>query len=431
MDMLAIIGFVLMAVLMFVLIKEKMAPPAAFIVLPLIAAVCGGFGLEEIGGFIKTGMNTMLSTAVLFIFSISYFTLMSDAGLFDPVINFLIRRAGKSVTMIFVAVLLTTLVAHLDGSGATTFLIVVPAFLPICRKMGVRPQALLGTMCGAYGVMNLVPWGGPTIRAASVANVEVGDLYNFMIPGVICLILVALGIAVIISIIEKKNGACAVSAADSAEEQETEKKEKGAVYWINLVLTLGMLVLLFMDTPLPLYSIFMVAFVIALMINFPDVRTQNKKIKEFGTNAMVMTMTLFSVGIFMGVIKDSGMVEAMANAIVSILPASIAPHMHWFMALFSVPMLMILGTDAFYYALLPIIMGVVEPFGVSAETVAATFLLTATLGTPVSPSVAAVYVGLGLADISIGEHIRYSLRFVWPGSIVVLVLATLVGVIQF
>ncbi len=125
------------------------------------------------------------------------------------------------------------------------------------------------------------------------------------------------------------------------------------------------------------------------------------------------------------------MVEAMANAIVSILPASIAPHMHWFMALFSVPMLMILGTDAFYYALLPIIMGVVEPFGVSAETVAATFLLTATLGTPVSPSVAAVYVGLGLADISIGEHIRYSLRFVWPGSIVVLVLATLVGVIQF
>lgn len=146
---------------------------------------------------------------------------------------------------------------------------------------------------------------------------------------------------------------------------------------------------------------------------------------------MVMTVTLFSVGIFMGVISESGMVEAMATAIVNVLPSSMAPHMHWFMALFSVPLMMILGTDAFYYALLPIIIGVVTPFGVSAEAVAATFLLTATFGTPVSPSVAAVYVGLGLSDVSIGDHIKYSLRLVWPMSILTLLGATLLGVIPF
>ena len=142
MSTLAIIGFILMAVLMYVLIKEKMAPPLAFILLPLIAAMTAGFNLEEISGFISTGMKTMLSTAILFIFSISYFTMMSDAGLFDPIINFLIKKAGKSTVTIFIAILLTTFVAHLDGSGATTFLIVVPAFLPFCKKMGIRPQAL-------------------------------------------------------------------------------------------------------------------------------------------------------------------------------------------------------------------------------------------------------------------------------------------------
>ena len=133
----------------------------------------------------------------------------------------------------------------------------------------------------------------------------------------------------------------------------------------------------------------------------------------------------------MGVISGSGMVEAMATAIVNVLPAGIAPHMHWFMALFSVPLMMILGTDAFYYALLPIIIGVVEPFGVTPEVVAATFLLTATYGTPVSPSVAAVYVGLGLTDVSIGDHIKYSLKLVWPASIVILIICTLLGVIKF
>ena len=422
-----------MIVLMFVLIKEKMAPPLAFILLPIIAAVLAGFGVTDISEFIKTGMKTMMNTAILFIFSISYFTLMSDAGLFDPIINFLIKRTGKSITTVLIAVLLTTFVAHLDGSGATTFLIVVPAFLPICKKMGIRPQALLAAMCGGYGVMNLVPWGGPTMRAASVANVEVGDLYSFMIPGVVCLVLLAFVIVFVVSRIEKKNGAgsAAVIAAEEAADQAEKKQVKKEIYFFNMILTLVMLVLLFMDTPLPLYSIFMIAFAIALIVNYPNAKQQNKKIKEYGTNAMVMTVTLFAVGVFMGVIKDSGMVEAMANAIVAVLPSAIAPHMHWFMCLFSVPLLMVLGTDAFYYALLPIIIGVVEPFGVTPETVAAAFLLTATLGTPVSPSVAAVYVGLGLADVSIGEHIKYSLRLVWPASIAVLVMATVIGVIKF
>ena len=430
--MLAAIGFILMIVLMIVLIKSWVSPPVAFIGLPLIAALLAGFGFGDIGGFIGTGMKSMLSTAVLFVFSISYFTLMDEIGLFDPIINALTKKAGKNIPMILVAVLLTTFVAHLDGSGATTFLIVVPAFLPIFKRLGFRPQALLALMCGPYAVMNILPWGGPTMRAATVAGVETGDLYAFIIPGVIVIVLCAFLNAFVVYLLEKKNKATALTVAgDTAAEEAPATKERNWRYWFNLALTLVMLVFLFLDTPMPLYSIFMIAYAIALVVNFPDVKTQNKKIKSLGQNAMVMTVTLFSVGIFMGIITGTGMVEAMANTIVNVLPTSMAPHMHWFMALFSVPLIMILGTDAFYYALLPIIIGVVAPFGVAAEAVAATFLLTATFGTPISPSVAAVYVGLGLADVSIGDHIKYSLRLVWPLSIITLLGATLLGVIPF
>lgn len=435
---LAIIGFALMLVLMFVLIKEKLSPPVAFILLPVIAAVIAGFNVEEISGFVATGLSTMLETAVLFIFSISYFTLMSEAGLFDPIINFLIKKVGKSVTTILFAVVMTTMVAHLDGSGATTFLIVVPAFLPICKKLKVRPEALLSAICGMYAVMNIVPWGGPTIRAASVINVEVSDLYKIILPAVAVMIVLAFVIAFLVARIEIHHGAGVPEGGIILEDKEEKrsdtennrKKGKG-LYIFNMLLTLVMLFLLFVDVGLPLHFIFMVAFCIALTVNFPKVSDQTKQLKSYASSAMVMTMTLFSVGIFMGVIKDSGMVEAMATAIVNALPAGIAPHMHWFMALFSVPLIMILGTDAFYYALLPIILGVVQQFGISAESVAATFLLTATYGTPISPSVAAVYVGLGLADTTIGKHIKYSLKILWPASIVVLILSTVLGVIQF
>ena len=435
---LAIIGFALMLVLMFVLIKEKLSPPVAFILLPVIAAVIAGFNVEEISGFVATGLSTMLETAVLFIFSISYFTLMSEAGLFDPIINFLIKKVGKSVTTILFAIVMTTMVAHLDGSGATTFLIVVPAFLPICKKLKVRPEALLSAICGMYAVMNIVPWGGPTIRAASVINVEVSDLYKIILPAVAVMVVLAFVIAFLVARIEIHHGAGVPEGGiimEDKEEKRSEtennrKREKG-LYIFNLLLTLVMLFFLFVDVGLPLHFIFMVAFCIALTVNFPKVSDQTKQLKSYAASAMVMTMTLFSVGIFMGVIKDSGMVEAMATAIVNALPAGIAPHMHWFMSLFSVPLIMILGTDAFYYALLPIILGVVQQFGISAESVAATFLLTATYGTPISPSVAAVYVGLGLADTTIGKHIKYSLKILWPASIVVLILSTVLGVIQF
>lgn len=435
---LAIIGFALMLVLMFVLIKEKLSPPVAFILLPVIAAVIAGFSVEEISGFVATGLSTMLETAVLFIFSISYFTLMSEAGLFDPIINFLIKKVGKSVTTILFAVVMTTMVAHLDGSGATTFLIVVPAFLPICKKLKVRPEALLSAICGMYAVMNIVPWGGPTIRAASVINVEVSDLYKIILPAVAVMVVLAFVIAFLVARIEIHHGAGVPEGGiiledkdEKRSETENSRKKGKGLYIFNMLLTLVMLFLLFVDVGLPLHFIFMVAFCIALTVNFPKVSDQTKQLKSYASSAMVMTMTLFSVGIFMGVIKDSGMVEAMATAIVNALPAGIAPHMHWFMALFSVPLIMILGTDAFYYALLPIILGVVQQFGISAESVAATFLLTATYGTPISPSVAAVYVGLGLADTTIGKHIKYSLKILWPASIVVLILSTVLGVIQF
>ena len=70
-----------------------------------------------------------------------------------------------------------------------------------------------------------------------------------------------------------------------AEEAASESSGRTWKYWFNLALTLVMLVFLFLDTPLPLYSIFMIAYAIALLVNFPQTKTQNKKIKELGQNA--------------------------------------------------------------------------------------------------------------------------------------------------
>ena len=178
----AIIGFVLIIILMYVLIAEKMSPPMAFIVLPLIAAILTGANIADISLYVSEGLGSILNTAVLFLFSISFFTLMSEQGLFDPLVDFVISKVGNKITAIFLAVIAVAAVAHLDGSGASTYLIAIPAFKPIMDRLGVRPEVFLGTIVGLMAAMNIIPWGGPTIRAASVAQVEVFDLYAFIFP---------------------------------------------------------------------------------------------------------------------------------------------------------------------------------------------------------------------------------------------------------
>ncbi|MGO4942717.1 SLC13 family permease [Ruoffia tabacinasalis] len=429
---LAIIGFILIIILMYVLIGEKMSPPMAFIILPLIAAVVSGASIADISLYVNDGLASILNTAVLFLFSISFFTLMSEQGLFDPLVDFVISKVGNKITAIFIAVLLVATVAHLDGSGASTYLIAIPAFKPIMDKLGVKPVVFLGTVIGLMAAMNIIPWGGPTIRAASVAGVEVSDLYSFILPAVVVMFLLAIVNAVINSR-RKREGSVDgnVNIADLAGDVTSEPKTSKGLYIYNLVVTLIMLALLFIDTGLPMHFIFMVAYAFAILGNFRSVKEQGKKIQEYGNNAIVMTMTLFAVGIFIGVIEGSGMVEAMATTIINALPEFIAPHTHWFLALFSVPLMMVLGTDAFYFALLPIVIGIVEPFGITPQTVAATFLITGTYGTYISPTVAANYVGVSLAGTTIGEHIKANLPIMWAASIITLIAATLLGVVQF
>lgn len=429
---LAIIGFILIIILMYVLIGEKMSPPMAFIILPLIAAVVSGASIADISLYVNDGLASILNTAVLFLFSISFFTLMSEQGLFDPLVDFVISKVGNKITAIFIAVLLVATVAHLDGSGASTYLIAIPAFKPIMDKLGVKPVVFLGTVTGLMAAMNIIPWGGPTIRAASVAGVEVSDLYSFILPAVVVMFLLAI-INAVINSRRKREGSVDgnVNIVDLAGDVTSEPKVSKGLYTYNLVVTLIMLALLFIDTGLPMHFIFMVAYAFAILGNFRSVKEQGKKIQEYGNNAIVMTMTLFAVGIFIGVIEGSGMVEAMATTIINALPEFIAPHTHWFLALFSVPLMMVLGTDAFYFALLPIVIGIVEPFGISASTVAATFLITGTYGTYISPTVAANYVGVSLAGTTIGEHIKANLPIMWAASIITLIAATLLGVVQF
>lgn len=233
--MLAVVGFGLIFVLVFVLLKGYVAPPVAFVSLPFIAALICGFSLNDIAGFLKGGMSSIMNTTILFVFSISFFTLMGERGLFDPAINALTRRVGNNVTLVLFAVAAASVIGHLDGSGSTTYLIVIPAFLPLCKKLKIRPEAIFATMTFILGFMNLIPWGGPTARAASVVGMETNEYFQVMLPRMAIMVVIAIVFIYIIARTEKKHGAGVLDVSDTIVASAVEERQKlDGKYFVNL-----------------------------------------------------------------------------------------------------------------------------------------------------------------------------------------------------
>ncbi len=428
---LAVIGFVMVLILIFCLIKKVVIPPVAFILLPTIAALVAGFDPFAINKFAASGISKMVSTVSLFVFSISFFSLMSEQGVFDPIVNFLIKKAGTSVTLVLLATAAVGIIGHLDGSGATTFVITITAMLPMFKKLKMDNRALMLLICVAIGVMNVCPWGGPTIRAATVLETDPNILWQRLLPVQGTMLVVTFLVAFLLSGVQKRRirklGLTADEALEEAKAEEKGPKVSGALQAYNFILVIAVVAALMYGKFNPAY-VFMIALAISLPFNIKSLKEQNAKLKNYGVAAMSMVVTLFAAGIFTGVLNGTGMLNAMASTAVTFIPPELGRYTHFIVACFAVPLIMCLGTDSFYFGLLPVVVGIASQFGVNPLDVACVLLVAENVGVMISPLSPAMYLGLGLLEIDVGEHIKYSLLWIWGVSILSIVACIALGV---
>ena len=428
---LAVIGFVMVLVLIICLIRKIVIPPIAFILLPTIAALVAGFDPFVINKFAASGISKMVSTVSLFVFSISFFSLMSDQGVFDPIVNFLIKKAGTNVTLVMLATAAVGIIGHLDGAGATTFIITITAMLPLFKKLKMDNRSLMLLICVAIGVMNVCPWGGPTIRAATVLETEPGILWQRLLPVQGAMLVVTFIVAFILGGVQKRRikklGLVADDSVELDKAEDNKPKVSGALQTFNFILVVAVIAALMYGKFNNAY-IFMIALALALPFNIRVLKEQNAKLKNYGVAAMSMVVTLFAAGIFTGVLSGTGMLNAMASAAVTVIPPDLGRYTHFIVACFAVPLIMCLGTDSFYFGLMPVVVGIASQFGVNPMDVACVLLVAENIGLMISPLSPAMYLGLGLLEIDVGEHIKYSLPWIWCVSLISIAACILLGV---
>ncbi|MED3647431.1 CitMHS family transporter [Halalkalibacterium halodurans] len=440
--MLSLIGLATILLIVIMLLRGKMTPIIALVIIPLVAALVAGFDIIEIGGFFDEGIDRVINVVIMFIFAILYFGIMQDAGLFDPIIDRMIAISKGNVIAVAVATVLIAAVAHLDGSGASTFLITIPALLPLYKRLNMNPYLLLLLVGTSASVLNMLPWAGPLGRTAAVLGMDATELWRPLIPLQIIGLFVLIGLAVLLGIREKRRiaklGPAAIAETAAAQEAEikaddqTKKKDRSLarpkLLWVNLLITLALIGLLVWGE-IPAGFVFMIALGVALPLNYPKVKDQMERIKAHAPNALLMASIILAAGAFLGILGGTGMLDALAEDIVKVLPAFAVPYLHLIIGVFGVPFELVLNTDAYYFALLPVVEQIVTGYGVDSVTAAYALIIGNIIGTFVSPFAPALWLALGLAGLEMGKHIRYSLFWVWGYSLVLFIIAIFMGII--
>ncbi|WP_026033365.1 citrate:proton symporter, partial [Roseomonas sp. B5] len=192
--MLAILGFATIAIFLFAIMTRRMSVLVALVLIPTIAGLLAGAG-PELGKMMLDGIARVAPVGVMIIFAVLYFGLMLDVGLFEPMIRRLLRFVKGDPLRVVLATAILTMAVSLDGDGATTFLITVSAMLPLYQRLGMNRLVLSGVVALGAGVMNIIPWGGPTVRAMAALKADSSAIFNPVVPAMLAGILWVLAVA--------------------------------------------------------------------------------------------------------------------------------------------------------------------------------------------------------------------------------------------
>ncbi len=426
---LALLGFAMVISFMLLIMTKKLSAVTALVIVPLVFGLIAGAG-ANLGEMILDGIGQIAPTVIMLTFAVLYFGIMIDAGLFDPLVRWVAAFAGGNPLRVTMGTALLATIISLDGDGTTTALVTVSAMLPIYRRLGMNPLILGTLLVLSNALMNLTPWGGPAARAASALQLDVSAVFVPLVPAIAVGLVGTFAVAYYFGCAERRRlelsgvgGAVAQQVDPLLQTDRPQRRPK--LFWFNVALTLTLIGgMLAGVAPLP--ALMMGAFAIAVTVNYPNPKVQRERLATHADNVLGIVTLLFAAGAFTGILKGTGMVDAMAESSLAIIPTSMGPYLAPITALISLPLTFVMSNDAYYFGVVPVVAQTAAEYGVAPESIARASLMGQAVHS-ISPLLAPLYLVCGLLEVDIGEAQRFCLKWAVLVTLITIGAAMLTG----
>ncbi|MFC4561705.1 CitMHS family transporter [Nocardiopsis mangrovi] len=429
--MLAVLGFATLGSFMLLVMRKYLSAFTAIMITPIAAALIAGRG-TDLGDMILSGLETVAPTAALLLFAVLYFGLMMEAELFDPISRLIIKASKGDPVRICVGTAVLALLVALDGDGTTSYMIICSAFLPIYRRLGMNPLVIATIATMSLGaVSGTTPWGGAATRGISVLHLDATEYFVHMIGPMALTSLAIIAVAYILGRRERREidpEALAAYQEEVASGQALAAVRSDWRMWFNAALTLLLMVLLILQVA-ELVVLFMIAFVVALLVNVRAIGDQQELIKRQAANAVPVMILVLAAGVFTGVMTDAGMIKAMADAALAIVPDSMGNLIPLFTAVLALPLGFFMSNDAYWFGVVPVLAESAAHYGIDATEIARAGAIGQILHM-MGPTSAPLWVLLGLVKAELGDFQKHALRWGVPVSLAYIAFAVLTGAIS-
>lgn len=454
--MLTFLALAMIVTFIILLSKKKLSVFTALTLVPLffgiIAVLVNGNNFTELFDWIKEGIFFkqnpetgkvswgVISPGITILFSILFFDLMLNVGLFDPVAEFFIKKAKGDPLKVTLSTVMVASVVALNGDTTTTIIICLAAFKNLYKQLNLKLSYLAIIIVAPIGIWNQLPWGGPTIAAATAIRVELNELFAILLPGLLVAEVVVILISGYLGLKERKRLGFKAADSKNVSEESLNKMlsairdnepelKRPKLYWFNLLLT-GVAIFVLIKGWVHGSVVFMLASAIALVVNYRTVKECNERLEALAIDVLPTTLATLGAGVFSGVLSGSGMATSLANSIANIIPTGLGSHMAPIYAIIAAPAITFLPQDAFYFGIASVISEVMGSFGITPMQAAVASMIGQSFRL-VSPVIPALYLLCGETEQNfVGFQKEYT-KYFWAVLVTYMIVFGITGALPY
>lgn len=412
--MIALIGLIMFAVSSYLALSKKMHLMVPFVVVPVVAGLLCGFPLSDVLNFAGQGVQGVFTSVLLCIFAVLYFSVLSETGMFDIMVNRLVGLTKGNIYVVMIVTIIVAFIGHLDGAYNTTYLIAIPALAPLYKKLNIDRRCLVLLVSLAAAPMTAMAWGQPAKMVVYDPAIDPVVMANSLLP----IVGIMLAAAIVASLgyghyYASKNAAeLAALRASFAGDSGSSKVDfsnnplaRPQLFWVNFILFVVSLFCFMFMTSVPTYVLFMIFSCIALLINYHTQKEQGQIVKKYSGTMLAPAILFMGIGVMVGILNGTGMVTAMVDVVLSFVPASMARYTHILYAILILPLEIFIPYQAFQ-SMNPLLLGIGAGCGLNSHQVLT--CLNISYLNPCSPLVAAANLACELAEVDIIKQVKYS-----------------------